>query len=164
LNSETDPLVKKSMLSEKIADSYATILRQNYFVLFEKEAHQKIPTGITAIDLNKIYLKNLNDQFGSTVLVDQLFGYEWSYISHIFESPFYCYAYNFGELLSFWLYARYKENPALWKPRIEEILTAGGSQNPTNVLKNVKIDIRSPKLWQESFDIIKVWQEKLASL
>jgi oligoendopeptidase F len=110
-----------------------------------------------------MYFSNLKEQFGKSVNVDPLFRYEWSYISHIFESPFYCYAYNFGELISFFLYARYKENPDLWRGRIDKILEAGGSQNPTEVLKSVKIDIRSPTIWEESFDIIRVWQKQLAT-
>lgn len=164
LSREIDPIVKKSLLSDKMSDSYATILRQNYFVMFEKEAHRVIPEGIKMEDLSKLYLKNLKDQFGNSVKIDPLFAVEWSYVSHIFDSPFYCYAYNFGELLALGLYSSYKNDPKLWLPRIENILAAGGSRNPQELLLENKIDVRSPSFWNESFDIIRGWQKELDSL
>lgn len=164
LSRETDPKVKKSLLAEKMGDSYSTILRQNYFVLFEKEAHRIMPDGVKVEDLCKIYLNNLKEQFGSSVKVDKLFQYEWSYIPHIFNSPFYCYAYNFGELLSLGLYKKYKEEPKVWLPRIENILAAGGSKNPEKLLLENGIDIRSPSFWNDSFEIIREWQRELERL
>jgi oligoendopeptidase F len=161
LDKERDPIIKKSLLSDKMADAYATILRQNYFVMFEKEAHNIIPDGIKVEDLSKMYLKNLKEQFGNSVKIDPLFAYEWSYISHIFDSPFYCYAYNFGELLALGLYKKYKENPKVWLPRIEKILEAGGSRNPSELLLENGINIRSESFWKNSFDIIREWQYEL---
>lgn len=161
---ETNNKIKKSLLADKMADSYATILRQNYFIIFEKEAHEIIPNGIKMEDLSKMYLKNLKEQFGSSVKIDKMFQYEWSYVSHIFDSPFYCYAYNFGELLALGLYKRYKENKNLWLPRIENILRAGGSQNPQELLLKNGIDIRSKSFWNDSFEIIRGWQRELERL
>jgi len=164
LRQETNNKIKKSLLADKMADSYATILRQNYFVMFEKEAHKVIPDGIKIEDLSAMYLKNLREQFGSSVKVDNIFQYEWSYIPHIFDSPFYCYSYNFGELLALGLYKKYKENKKLWLPRIENILTAGGSQNPQKLLLENGIDIRSKSFWNDSFEIIPGWQRELQRL
>ena len=164
LRQETNNKIKKSLLADKMADSYATILRQNYFVMFEKEAHEIIPNGIKMEDLSKVYLKNLKDQFGSSVKVDNIFQYEWSYIPHIFDSPFYCYSYNFGELLALGLYKKYKEDKNLWLPRIENILTAGGSQNPQKLLLKNGIDIESKSFWNDSFEIIRGWQRELERL
>jgi oligoendopeptidase F len=161
---EKDGEIKKSLLADKMADSYATILRQNYFILFEKEAHEKVPKGMTAENLSSLYFQNLKDQFDGSVTLSPDFRYEWSYISHIFESPFYCYAYNFGELLSLGLLARYKENPGIWRKKIEIILEAGGSRNPEEVLKSVGINILSSGFFQESFEIIANWQEQLTKV
>lgn len=161
LSKEFDSKIKKSLLSDKMGEAYATILRQNYFVLFEIEAHKIIPEGIKMEEISKMYLKNLRDQFGPSVKIDNLFQYEWSYISHIFDSPFYCYAYNFGELLALGLYKKYKKNKNLWLPRIENILEAGGSQNPQELLLKNGIDIRSKSFWNDSFEIIRSWQKEL---
>jgi len=164
MEKETDKEIKKAWLSDKMADAYATICRQNYFIKFEIKAHEAIEKGLTADDLSKIYFKSLKEQFGNSLSIDPLFKYEWSYISHIFESPFYCYAYNFGELVSYALWANYKKDPKIWIKIIEKILESGGSQDPQIILHNAKIDICCPKFWQDSFSTIRDWQEKLESL
>lgn len=155
---------KKILLSDKLADSYATICRQNYIVKFEISAHQAIQKGIEQKDLNKLWLDNLKEQFGDAVEVEDLFQYEWSYIPHIIHTPFYCYAYNFGELLSMALYARYKQEGQSFVPSIEAILTAGGSQDPKVVLEQVGIDMASADFWQGSFELIGNWQNELEGL
>lgn len=152
---------KKALLSEKLADTYATVIRQNYFVKFEIEAHKAISYGVTAEALSNIYLKNLKEQFGASVKIDPIFRYEWAGIPHIVNSPFYCYAYNFGELLSLALFKRYKDEGLSFVPKIEKILAYGGSEDPDKILKEVGIDISSPKFWQGSFEIIKNWQKEL---
>lgn len=164
IDKESDKEIKKSLLSDKIADAYATICRQNYFIKFEIQAHELIEKGITADDLSKIYLETLKEQFGNSIKIDPNFKYEWSYISHIFESPFYCYAYNFGELLSYALWTNYKKEPKVWVKTIEKILATGGSQDPQKVLQDAKIDICAPEFWKSSFNIIRAWEEKLEAL
>lgn len=164
MEKETDKEIKKGWLSDKIADAYATICRQNYFIKFEIEAHEAINKGVTAEELSKLYLEGLKEQFGNSILIEGIFKHEWSYISHIFESPFYCYAYNFGELLSYALWTNYKKDPKHWVKIIEKILEAGGSQDPQIILKGAKIDICCQKFWQDSFNTISVWEEMLETL
>jgi oligoendopeptidase F len=155
---------KKILLSDKLADSYATICRQNFIVKFEISAHDAIQKGVEQKDLSKLWLDNLKEQFGDSVQVDDLFQYEWSYIPHIIHTPFYCYAYNFGELLSMALYARYKQEGESCVPAIEYILKAGGAQDPKLVLQEVGIDMGSADFWQGSFELINKWQNELESL
>lgn len=152
---------RNEMLVEKIADSYATILRQNYFVKFEIEAHKKLTEGATAEEINQIYLQGLREQFGKSVEVPEIFKYEWLYVSHFFETPFYCYAYSFGELLSLSLYARYKKEGKSFVPMIEKILEAGGSEEPTKLLRGVGVDMESKDFWRESFGVVKQWVDML---
>jgi len=156
-----DKQEKEVMLVEKMADSYATIMRQTYFIDFEIKAHEVIQKGIRADELSEIWFKTLEDQFGESVSVDKIFGAEWSYIPHIVESPFYCYAYSFGELLSYSLFSRYKNEGIKFVPKIEKILVAGGSEDPGLVLKDIGIDIESEQFWQDGFEIIKGWSERL---
>ncbi len=155
---------RKIMLSEKISDAYATIIRQNYFVKFEIDAYKAMEKGVTAEGLSEIYMKGLKEQFGNTVEIDPRFKYEWATIPHIVNSPFYCYSYNFGELLSLALFKKYKEEGQTFVPKIEKILEYGGSKNPTEVLREVGINIESPAFWQDSFEIIKEWQKELENL
>lgn len=164
METEKNNVVKKAWLSDKMADAYATICRQNYFIKFEIKAHEAIEKGISSADLSKLYFESLKEQFGKSLLIDPLFKYEWSYISHIFESPFYCYAYNFGELLSYSLWENYKKEPTKWVKIIENILADGGSRDPQKILHDAKIDICLPKFWQAGFETIQGWQEKLEQL
>ena len=164
MKSETDKEIKKAWLSDKMADAYATICRQNYFIKFEIEAHEEIEKGISSENLSKLYLNTLKEQFGNSIEIDPLFKYEWSYISHIFESPFYCYAYNFGELVSYALFANYKKEPKKWIKIIEDILESGGSEDPQKVLKRAGVDINDDKFWQKSFKTIEEWQNELEKL
>ena len=92
---------KKIMLSEKIDDLYATIMRQSFFTLFEIEAHKQIAQSTTIEEISKTYSHNLKEQFGNSVDISDDFALEWSCIPHFFHTPFYCYAYSFGNLLSF---------------------------------------------------------------
>ncbi|MBR9682915.1 M3 family oligoendopeptidase [Candidatus Woesearchaeota archaeon] len=155
--------VRKAMLSEKVAGSYATILRQSSFVAFEIKAHEAIQNGVTAEELSDIYFKTLEEQFGDAVEIDPSFRYEWAYIPHIVHTPFYCYAYNFGELLSLALYSKYKEEGESFIPKVEKILSYGGSKDPQEILQEVGIDMCSKDFWQGSFDVIKGWQKQLES-
>ena len=164
LNEAKTAQEKKILLSDKLADSYATICRQNFIVKFEISAHEAIQKGIEQKDLSKLWLDNLKRQFGEYVDVDDMFKYEWSYIPHIIHTPFYCYAYNFGELLSMALFARYKQEGDSFVANIESILQAGGSQDPKLVLSEAGIDMASADFWQGSFELIDNWQRELESL
>lgn len=161
LEKTNDASEREALMAEKIADSYATILRQNYFVKFEIAAHEAIPKGAGVEEIRKLWLKGIHQQFGDAIEIDDIFGYEWAYIPHIVHTPFYCYAYNFGELLSLSLYARYKAEGKSFVPKIEAILAAGGSREPKQVLEEVGIDFESQDFWRGGFEIIKSWVDEL---
>ena len=146
---------KKSMLAEKIDDFYATICRQSFFTIFEMDAHRQIANSTTVDQLSKTYLTNLKTQFGSSVDVSDDFGLEWSYIPHFYHSPFYCYSYSFGNLLSLSLFQTYKKEGASFVPTYVDILAAGGSKKPEVLLKENGFDISKTKFWQDGFDYIK---------
>ncbi len=164
LQATQDNALKKQLLADKLLDSYATIMRQNFFTKFEIAAHAASETEFSIDVLNKLWLANLADQFGDSVEVDPMFQYEWAYIPHIFSTPFYCYAYSFGELLSMALYKRYKDEGDSFVTKIEQILAAGGSQDPAEILANVGIDMEDPAFWQGSFSIVEDWIEQLEAL
>lgn len=155
--------VKKQMLSDKITDSYATICRQIYFTKFEIYAHETLPNGVHLDEFNKAYLDNLTELFGDSVKVDEVFKYEWAYIPHIVNSPFYCYAYAFGNLLSLSLYGKLKESPEFINS-IKSILRAGGSSNPEELLYDNKIFINDEDFWQYGFNQINAWIDELIAL
>ena len=155
---------KKIMLSEKIDDLYATIMRQSFFTIFEIDAHEQIGNGTTIDEISKTYLQNLKEQFGNSVNVSDDFAIEWNCIPHFYHSPFYCYAYSFGNLLALSLFQRYKKEGSDFVPSYIDILAAGGSQKPERLLSEHGFDIGSPKFWQEGFDYINSQVKVLASL
>ena len=100
LTQERKSQAKRALLVNQLDDLYATILRQAYFVEFERTAHRMIGEGATVDALGKAYLHLLRQQFGRRLPVSEEFQWEWLAIPHIFASPFYCYAYSFWEFVS----------------------------------------------------------------
>ena len=155
---------KKIVLSEKIDDLYATILRQSFFTIFEVDAHKQIGKGTTVDEISKTYLQNLKEQFGNSVSLSEDFAIEWSCIPHFYHTPFYCYAYSFGNLLALSLFQRYKKEGKDFVPSYINILAAGGSKKPERLLLEYGFDIRSPKFWQQGFDYVHEQVKALSSL
>lgn len=155
---------KRLMLSEKIDDLYASIMRQAFFTLFEVDAHKQIANSTTVDELSKTYLKNLQVQFGDSIMLTDDFSLEWSCIPHFYHTPFYCYAYSFGNLLALSLFQRYKKEGKDFVPSYINILAAGGSEKPETLLSKHGMDIRSTKFWQDGFDYIKEQVDSLAKL
>ncbi|MBT4111452.1 M3 family oligoendopeptidase [Candidatus Woesearchaeota archaeon] len=146
---------KIHMLTTQLDGIYASIIRQSYFVMFEEKAHEMIQNGCTVHDLNKEWVRNLKEQFGNSVEVNDVFQHEWKYIPHIYHTPFYCYAYAFGNLLVLALFNMYKKEGKSFVPKYKKILSYGGSKAPAEVLKEVGIDISKEEFWQSGFDLIK---------
>lgn len=155
MSQEPKKTVRQGLLVNQLDDIYATILRQAYFVRFEKLAHQMIADGATADQLAQTYLAELRQQFGKSVKVPDEFQWEWLSIPHLFASPFYCYAYSFGNLLVLALYRMYKEQGTSFVPKYLQLLSTGGSQSPQDILSKVGVDMTSEAFWQSGFDTIK---------
>lgn len=147
--------VKQGLLLAQLDDIYATVLRQAYFVLFEQRAHGMIAQGATAEDLAAAYQANLREQFGKAVPVPAVFRWEWLTIPHLFGSPFYCYAYSFGNLLVLALYHMYKQQGQAFVPKYLSLLAAGGSQGPDAILTQMGVNMRDKAFWQSGFDTIR---------
>lgn len=152
---EKDPLVRRELLAAAIDDMYATVMRQAYFVIFEKDAHAAILDNKSAEELHDLYLENLHEQFGDSLEITSDYRYEWVSIPHIYHTPFYCYAYSFGQLLVLALYRRYQEQGEAFKPGYLKMLAYGGSARPEEVLQEADIDITDAAFWQGGFDVIR---------
>jgi oligoendopeptidase F len=155
LEEESDEDVRRDLLFRQVDDAYATIMRQVYFAIFERRAHDMTRQGASVDDLSQAYMENLRDQFGDSVELSDEFRWEWVSIPHIYQVPFYVYAYAFGQLLVFSLYQQFKEEGESFKPRYLKILSAGGSEAPARILSEAGIDISKAEFWQGGFDVIK---------
>ena len=145
---------KISILSHMIDGEYATIARQSFFVLFEIEAHKAISEGRTSTDLENIYYDLLKMQFKGIDIPEE-FKYEWSYIPHIYNTPFYCYGYAWGNLLVLSLWNMYKKQGESFKEKYWKLLEAGDSENPQKLLKKLGINVEKEEFWEEGFKVIK---------
>jgi oligoendopeptidase F len=154
LAEEVDESVRRDLLFKQVDDAYATIMRQSYFALFEKLAHEMVNKNASVDELSAAYYENLREQFGESVELSDDFKWEWVSIPHIYHTPFYVYAYAFGQLLVLSLYKQYKAEGASFKPRYLKLLSAGGSQSPEKILAEAGIDIRSAQFWQGGYDVL----------
>ena len=164
LERETDPREIEGILFRQLDDAFATILRQVYFAIFERDAHEKIVKDASVDELSELYLANLKEEFGDAVELADEFKYEWVSIPHIFGTPFYVYAYAFGQLLVFALYKRYQEEGESFKPKYMRILSAGGSVAPVKLLAEAGIDVTQAEFWQGGYDIIAGMVSRLENL
>ena len=164
LAEETDEAVRRDILFKQMDDAFATILRQVYFALFEREAHAMIQKNASVDDLSRTYMDNLKEQFGDSMVISDEFKWEWVSIPHIYHTPFYVYAYAFGQLLVFSLYQQYKAEGDSFKPKYLKILSAGGSEAPAKILAEAGVDIRSAAFWQGGFDVLSGMVDELEKL
>ena len=154
MEEESNRKVKQALLLAQLDDVYATVMRQAYFVRFEQQAHHMISEGGTVTDLAESYLASLKEQFGKAMLIPREFQWEWLTIPHIFASPFYCYAYSFGNLLVLALYRMYQAQGADFVPRYLDLLAAGGSKPPQGILESVGVDMTAESFWESGFQAI----------
>jgi len=154
LAEESDEAVRRDLLFRQMDDAYATIMRQAFFALFERQAHEMINQGATTDELSAAYMQNLREQFGDALELGDEFRWEWVSIPHIYNVPFYVYAYTFGQLLVLALYQQYKQEGEDFKPRYLDILAAGGSASPEQILTEAGIDMHDPAFWQGGFDVL----------
>lgn len=164
LATESDENVRRDLLFKQVDDAYATIMRQAYFALFERQAHDMVHNNATVDELAGAYVENLQNQFSDAVEISDEFRWEWVSIPHIYHVPFYVYAYTFGQLLVLSLYQQFLAEGDAFKPRYLKILSAGGSQAPTSILSAAGIDITKADFWQGGFDVVVGMLDKLENI
>ena len=122
--------------------------------MWEKEAHEMVKNNATADEMAARYLETLKTQFGDAVTISDEFKWEWVSIPHFYGTPFYVYAYSFGQLLVLSLYEMFRHEGQAFKPKYLKILGHGGSAAPARILKEAGIDIASADFWQGGYNVI----------
>jgi oligoendopeptidase F len=164
LKQENDPSVRRDLLANALDDAYITVMRQAYFTIFEREAHEMIHNNGSLDELTNLYMSNLKEQFGDAVEISDEFKWEWLAIPHFYQSPFYTYAYSFGQLLVLALYQQYRLEGETFIPKYLKILSYGGSESPMKILTEAGLDITSSAFWQGGFDVINNMISELEKL
>ena len=156
LSKTTDKQQRFAMLSSKVEDMLNTVVRQIAFYSFEREVHTRRKAGeLTTADLNRIWLEISAESLGPSIKLND--GYEifWAYIPHFIHSPFYVYAYAFGDCLVNSLYAQYETSNAGFPERYFELLKAGGSKPHSELLAPFGLDARDPDFWSLGLSMIE---------
>lgn len=156
MDDEDDPNEKLALLCGKIEEMFATVFRQVIMTRFEESIHKasRKKGELSTEDFNKLWTKTNRKMFGKSVTLTKNYGYWWLYIPHFIHSPFYCYAYCFGELLVLSLYKKYLKQGSDFVPKYMELLASGGKDTPNNLLKKLNIDISNSDFWQEGLDYL----------
>lgn len=146
---------KLSLYASKIEDIFSTLYRQINFTTFERAVHSH--EGELDLDtFNKYWMQESKKMFGDSIKLSDDYKMWWSYIPHFIHSPFYCYAYSYGQLLVLALYGLYKQSDkAEFVKNYVSFLSAGGSQSPKELIKKFNFDIEDENFWKLGIGEIK---------
>ncbi|MCM5556801.1 M3 family oligoendopeptidase [Pleomorphomonas sp. JP5] len=156
LRSAATPAEKRTLLASKIEDMLNTVVRQIAFYSFERKVHAARREGeLTADRINEAWLSVQGESLGPAITVGP--GYEtfWAYIPHFIHSPFYVYAYAFGDCLVNSLYAVFETAEAGFQDKYFAMLEAGGTKHHTELLKPFGLDATDPAFWQMGLSVIE---------
>ncbi|MCW5717758.1 MAG: M3 family oligoendopeptidase [Bauldia sp.] len=152
----TDPVLRRAMLAQKVEDMINTVVRQIAFYTFERKVHTERREGeLTAERLGEMWLEVQAESLGPAVRIGP--GYEtfWSYIPHFIHSPFYVYAYAFGDCLVNSLYAVYQDAAEGFQAKYFDMLRAGGTKHHSVLLKPFGLDASDPAFWMKGLSVIE---------
>jgi oligoendopeptidase F len=156
LLANADKKERKAMLAAKVEDMINTVVRQIAFYTFERNVHTERRSGeLTVEKLNALWLDVARESLGPPIELKP--GYEtfWAYIPHFVHSPFYVYAYAFGDCLVNSLYAVYERANEGFARRYLDMLAAGGTKHHSELLAPFGLDARDPAFWQEGLGVIE---------
>ncbi|QIJ75353.1 M3 family oligoendopeptidase [Methylobacterium sp. NI91] len=156
LSQTTDPTQRRAMLAAKVEDMINTVVRQIAFYSFERKVHLARAKGeLTAEQINELWMSVQSESLGPAITLDK--GYEpfWAYIPHFIHSPFYVYAYAFGDCLVNSLYGVYARAEPGFVERYFALLSAGGSKPYGELLKPFGLDASDPGFWQIGLGMIE---------
>ena len=137
----------QSIYASKLEDIFATLYRQIIFTTFEREVHEN-KGELKTEEISTIWMNENKKMFGSSVELTENYSYWWSYIPHFIHTPFYCYAYSYGQLLVLSLYALYKESGEDFIPKYKQFLSSGGSRSPKELISVFGFDIEDSAFWE----------------
>ena len=161
----TDKKQRKAMLAAKVEDMINTVVRQIAFYSFERKVHGERRSGeLTAAKICDLWMSVQGESLGPAIILKP--GYEtfWAYIPHFVHSPFYVYAYAFGDCLVNSLYAVYEKSASGFADRYLEMLSAGGTKHHSELLAPFGLDARDPKFWDGGLSVIAHMIDELEML
>jgi oligoendopeptidase F len=162
---ETDPKRRKIMIAGKVEDMLNTVVRQIAFVTFEMRVHdERREAELTAERICDIWLEVQRESLGPALRFDDSYRYYWSYIPHFIHTPFYVYAYAFGDCLVNSLYVAYEDAHRGFAERYLQLLRAGGTLRHRELLAPFGLDAADPSFWSKGLGVISRFIDELEAL
>ncbi|WP_449394226.1 M3 family oligoendopeptidase [Devosia riboflavina] len=156
LDKTTDPRQRFALLSSKVEDMLNTVVRQIAFYTFERRVHTARRQGeLRTEEINQIWLDVQSESLGDGIIQNEGYDIFWTYIPHFIHSPFYVYAYAFGDCLVNSLYAQYEKSSEGFAERYFELLKAGGSKHHSELLAPFGLDAKDPNFWSLGLSMIE---------
>lgn len=165
LDRTADPRERKAMLAQKVEDMLNTVVRQIAFYEFERKVHMERRAGeLTAERLGELWMEVQGDSLGPAVEFGPGYQTFWSYIPHFIHSPFYVYAYAFGDCLVNSLYAVYQTSQKGFQDKYFDLLKAGGTKHHAELLAPFGLDASDPGFWGKGLKVIEGFIDELERL
>jgi oligoendopeptidase F len=153
MEKETDASTRAALASDRLENAFAAIYRQTVLARFEQRAYGVRADGrsLAVERLNELWWEENAKYYGDALEMPEGYRMGWSYIPHFIHVRFYTYAYSFAALVALLLYRRQRENPEEFGPKYLELLRAGGSASPADLIAPFGFDLRSADTWREAF-------------
>ncbi len=165
LKDETDPLRRRIMLAGKVEDMMNTVVRQIAFHEFERHVHSERPKGeLSAERLGDIWMETQIESLGPTLQFDDDYRVFWAYIPHFIHSPFYVYAYAFGDCLVNSLYDVFAGGHEGFQGKYFDMLKAGGSKRHKELLAPFGLDASDPVFWKRGLSVVSRFVDELEDM
>jgi oligoendopeptidase F len=165
LDGERDPATRKALLGRKVEDMINTAIRQIAFCEFERRVHDERRQGeLLPERLNAIWLEIQVESLGPAFDWQPGYGTYWSSIPHFIHTPFYVYAYAFGDCLVNSLYAAYQAQPEGFADKYLDMLAAGGTLRHHDLLQPFGLDAREPAFWDKGLSVLRGFIDELEAL
>jgi oligoendopeptidase F len=155
-----------ALYAQKIEDTFATVFRQAALFSFEQKCHElrRSSGELPPEAFCQMWQEELQSMFGKSLTLGDQHQYWWAYISHFFSSPFYVYAYAFGELLALSLYQKAKKEGPTFADKYVQVLRLGGSRSPQELMVLLDVDLKSRDFWLNGFEMIESLVRKFETL
>ncbi|MBY0431093.1 MAG: M3 family oligoendopeptidase, partial [Rhodospirillales bacterium] len=165
LDKETDPRRRRIMLAGKVEDMLNTVVRQVAFYEFERRLHEDRRRGeLSAERIGEIWMGVQGESLGPVMSFDEEYQHYWAYIPHFVHSPFYVYAYAFGDCLVNSLYDAYQKGAPGFQQKYMDMLRAGGKYRHKELLAPFGLDATDPAFWRRGLDIIVGFIDELETM
>jgi oligoendopeptidase F len=153
LENESDAETRAALAADRLENSFAAIYRQTVLARFEQRAYalrmQGLALGVERV--SELWMEENTKYYGDALTLPEGYAYGWTYIPHFIHVRFYTYAYSFAQLVALLLYRRYREDPEAFAPKYLDLLSAGGSASPADLVAPFGLDLRSTDTWREAF-------------